>query len=156
MDYVCIKDIDAMFLHPSQPQRIIDYIQAYPEAGIFTCYTNRVSTLSPQLLNGRMSDITDIKHWVKEAAWIIDKPIKVKTVPDYQDISGFCMVISKQTWNKVKFPEYLDRGGCIGVDTYFRRAILKAGLPVYIMETIIMWHTYRLGKAITDKSHLIT
>lgn len=153
-DWVCFKDIDAMFLHPSQPKRIYDYIAAYPDAGILTCYTNRISTLSPQLLNGRMSSITDMNHWVKEAGWIIDKPIKVKAVADAQDISGFCMVISKKTWNTVKFPEYMDRGGCIGVDTMYRRGILAAGLKVLIMETIIMFHLYRLGKAITDKSHL--
>lgn len=147
-EHACLMDIDAMFLTPQQPGIIMQYIEKYPDA-VLTCYTNRISPLSKQLLHGRVNDNSDIRVHTTTAVKMQLEPMKVKVIGNM--ISGFLMVIPKKVWQQINF---LEGVGCLGVDTWFSRECHKKRIPILLMETIYVWHTYRIENGIYDKKHL--
>lgn len=149
-DYACIRDIDTLFLTPEQPSYVEEYIHRFPDAGILTCFTNRISPLSKaQLYNQVVSEDSDIRTHINIANEL-KKYLFNTTVID-RDISGFLMVVSKKVWKDHPFPE---TGKAIGVDTQYGRMIRAAGLQILRMDGVYLWHTYRLMNGITDKKHL--
>jgi len=68
-----------------------------------------------------------------------------------RDISGFLMMISKNTWSMYPFPEL---GKALGVDTRYGRTIREAGLKILRMDGLMVWHTYRILNGISNKTHL--
>src|SRR5678810_234061 len=42
-DWVCLKDHDTLFLLPDTIRHISRYTELFPNAGILTCYTNRLA-----------------------------------------------------------------------------------------------------------------
>lgn len=147
-EHACIMDIDAMFLTARQPAIIMDYIQKYPNA-VLTCYTNRISPLSKQLLHGRVNENADIKVHIDCATKMQLQQMSVRVIRNM--ISGFLMVIPKSVWNVVKFAEGM---GCLGVDTKFSRHLHINRIPLLLMENLYIWHTYRIENNIYYKEHL--
>lgn len=146
----CLCDLDTCFLTPDAGWILEEYMNRNPDAGILTCFTNRISPLSKgQLLDSTISDNTDIKHHVQVAEF--QKKFLFETSEINRDISGFLMVVSKKVWQQHPFPEL---GKAIGVDTHYGRAIRAAGLKILLMQGLYIWHTYRLLNGITDKKHL--
>lgn len=149
-DFACIRDIDTMFLTPDQPAMIQEYAKRNPDAGILTCFTNRISPLSKaQLLNGILSDNTNIRDHIELAHK--QKEQLYNTTEIDRDISGFMMVISKKTWLQHPFPEL---GKALGTDTHFGRTVRAAGLKILRCDGIYLFHIYRLMNGISDKTHL--
>lgn len=147
-EHACLMDIDAMFLTGRQPAIIEDYIKQYPNA-VLTCYTNRVSPLSRQLLHRKVNENSDVRAHIPCAVMMQMKPMSVRRVSNM--ISGFLMVVPKSVWNVVKFAEGM---GCLGVDTKFSRHLHINRIPILIMETIYVFHSYRLEHGIYHKKHL--
>lgn len=148
-DWLCLIDHDVMFLTPDAIKIMHEYIEAFPHAGLFTAFTNRIHQLAVnQLFLGSPSNDFDVKNWAYRAKMQAKTALKVTEIK--HPISGFLMLVSKRTWNEIKFMEI---GECLGVDNYFSNAILKAGKQIYRMDRIIVWHSYRLEN-ILDKSHL--
>lgn len=145
----CLMDIDTMFLTPQQPGIIMQYIEKYPDA-VLTCYTNRISPLSKQLLYGKVNEDPDIKVHMSCAVKMQLQPMSVRMIGNA--ISGFLMVVPKSVWHKVKFVEGI---GCLGVDTYFSRALHQKRIPILLMENLYIFHSYRMEKGIYDKKHLV-
>lgn len=149
-DWVCLMDHDVMFLTPDAINIMYEYVRSYHDAGIFTCYTNRIHPLSSdQLLNGQVSENTSIDYHMQLA--YNQKRFGVSVTEINHMISGFLMLVSRRTWNKVKFPEF---GKCLGVDNDFSQRVLESGKKIYRMNSIYVWHTYRLANGITNKEHL--
>lgn len=149
-DWVCLIDHDVMFLTPDAIGLMHEYTRSYPETGIFTCFTNRIHPLATdQLLDGKVSENTDMQYHVEKAHQQKRHGIKVTSINHV--ISGFLMLISKKTWDQVKFPE---GGKCLGVDNAYSEAVLNAGKKIYRMDSLYVFHLYRLKNGIKDKSHL--
>lgn len=144
----CLMDIDTMFLTPQQPGIIMQYIEKYPDA-VLTCYTNRISPLSKQLLHGKVNENSDIKVHMACAAKMQLQPMSVKMIGNA--ISGFLMVVPKSVWNKFKFIEGI---GCLGVDTWFSKMLHQKRIPILLMENIYVFHSYRMENGIFNKEHL--
>lgn len=150
-DWACFMDGDMMFLVPDYGTIIHEYVKRNPEAGILTCFTNRLSTLShEQLLHGGVDETADIRMHIKYAER--QKKLLYQVTPIERDISGFLMVISKKVWNEFKFAEHLQ---CLGVDTEYNRRIRAAGKKIMRMDGMYCWHSYRLLGGIFDKKHLL-
>ena len=148
-DWVCLIDRDVLFLTPNSIPIMYEYVKRYPEAGLFTAYTNRVHELaSDQLLFGYPSLNDSMEEWEAIAMDQEQKPLTV-TVIDHV-ISGYLMLVSKKTWNEIKFIG----NGCLGIDNMFSQQILSAKKKIYRMDKLVVWHSYRL-KNIKDKSHLL-
>lgn len=149
-DWVCLKDCDTMFLTPTAPRLLYEYVDHFPEAGLLTCYTNRVHRKATlQLLNGKVSYDTNIDNHIEIAKTLEQEIISATRIK--VAISGFLMMISKKTWNEIKFDE---TGKCLGVDNAYSQKILEARKDILRMNSLYLFHSYRIGKEITDTSHL--
>lgn len=150
-DWVCLIDHDVLFLTPDAITLMHEYTHNFPQTGIFTCFTNRIHpNQTDQLLNGKISDNTNIEYHMQLA--YNQKRFGFKVTEIKHEISGFLMLISKKTWNEYKFEENM---GCLGVDNYYSDRILAAKKKIYRMDSLYVWHTYRLKNGIKDKTHLI-
>lgn len=150
-DWVCLIDHDVLFLTPNTIKILHQYAERYPDAGIFTCYASRLHPLAPDQILGRWpSEITDIRYHIELATK--QEQIGVKITRLNHIISGFLMMVCKKTWLEIPFNEDLL---CLGVDNNFSQKVLDAGLPIYRMESVYVWHTYRLIEGIMNKTHLL-
>lgn len=146
----CLTDIDVNFLTPDAGSILHDYARSFPDAGILTCFTNRISALSHmQLLGGMINEERDYDRHIALAEKQREKLYHVTEIK--KDISGFLMMVSKRTWNDYPFP---DLNKPLGVDTYYGRDIRAAGLKILRMDGLYVWHTYRLLSGINNKEHL--
>ena len=146
-DWVCLKDHDTLFLRPDTIKHIHEYVQRNPNAGILTCYCNRLANRE-QLLEDRCTENDSIRHHVRLAKY--QEQWLYRTTKLIKPISGFMMVIKKSTWDKIKFKET----GCLGVDNEFHLGVVEAGMDVLRMNGIYLWHSYRLINGIGNKEHL--
>lgn len=150
-DWACIRDIDTLFLTHDAGNIVHEYAVRNPNAGILTCKTNRISTLSPgQLLNGKISEDANMRNHIKLAEK--QREQLYKTEPIERVISGFLMMISKDTWNKIKFVE---NRKCLVVDNIFSRTVLDHNKSILCMSGLYLWHSYRLLTGIFNKQHLL-
>lgn len=148
-DWVCLRDWDTMPLLPDTFNRIEKYVELYPDAGLLTCYTNRIHPLSPQLHSYQPSENTNILAHIEIAKGLLRFEFKATEI--HSHVSGFLMVLSVKTWKE--FP-FIENGGCLGVDTDLWRRLKAAGKKMLRMDSIYVFHLYRLGKDIKDTSHL--
>jgi len=149
-DWVCLRDIDTMFLTPDAPNIIEDYVLSNQDCGLLTCYTNRISLASSeQLLNGQLSEEPSITHHIRIAEDLSKMPKTATELTGH--VSGLLMVISKRVWRQVKFPE---TGQCLGVDSAYCEALRAAGLSILRMNSLYIFHQYRITKGINYREHL--
>lgn len=148
-DWLCITDYDVLFLQPDTIKLMNDYVEQFKDADMFVCYANRTYPTNAQNYNG-VSDNANLLYHIELAKNIALKPLSVTKVE--QNVSGFLMLIPKRIWNEIKFTEDLK---CLGVDTLFSQRMLNAKKTIYRMNTVYVWHTYRLDRGITNKDHLL-
>jgi hypothetical protein len=148
-DWLCVRDQDTMFLTSDAINIMYEYVERFPDTGLFTSFTNRIHPLAQdQLFLGVPSEDFDIKSWNYRAK--IQALSETKVTEIKRPISGFLMLISKKVWNSIKF-----RGvGCLGVDNNFSADVLMSGKKIYRMDRLIVFHIYRLDN-IKNKSHLL-
>jgi GT2 family glycosyltransferase len=150
-DWVVLTDYDILFLLPDTIKHLHEYPLRYPDAAIFTCFANRSHANSKnQLLGGIVSDNTDILYHIEKAKYqtkFLYEATEIKT-----HVSGFLMMVSKRTWNEIKFVEDLL---CLGVDTVFSKRLLERGKKIYRMDGVYVFHIYRLLNGVKNKEHLL-
>lgn len=147
-EYSIIFDIDAMFLLPSTPALVDQYVKAYPNAALLTGWASRAHPSSAQRYHTMNEG--NILHAIHEAERLERRPMSVRKIA--KNLTGFFMVIKKSTWNKYKFKEGI---GCLGVDTDYWQKLIEGGETILLMETVLVWHTYRLKNGIKSKAHLL-
>ncbi len=150
-DHACLRDIDTLFLTPNTPNIIEQYVKSYPNA-LLISYTNRVSAINQtQLFNNEVSENTDILHH-QNIAYQLEEMYRSSASIINKDISGFLMVLPKHVWLRYPFPE---TGKCIGIDTHYGRLLRRNGVHIYRMNSVYVFHTYRLRNGVKDKTHLL-
>jgi GT2 family glycosyltransferase len=150
-EWGCLCDIDTCFLTPDAGVILEEYAKRYPDAGILTCFTNRVSPLSVmQLLKGKIEEDANMRRHVQLAEF--QKKYLYQVTEINRDISGMLMMISKRFWNEFQFSEDLK---CLGVDTEYNRRIRAAGVKILRMDGMYLFHVYRMQNGIHYKSHLV-
>lgn len=150
-DWIVFTDYDVLFLTPETIPNIYKYIEKNIDAGILTCYTNRIGKASSkkQCYKKIISDNNSISHHIKIARKFESNLYKATRIQ--YPISGFLMCVSKKTWNNIKFSE---KRLALGVDTDFSHKVNASGLEILRMDGIYVWHTYRLEHGIGFKNHL--
>lgn len=150
-DWVCLTDLDTQFLLPSTPVQLQQYIDKYPDTGLFTCLTNRVGTLD-QCYGGVINEDPNILNHVKIARRLqSENSLEVKEHNAL--ISGHLMMFRKDVWDRVgKFPE--ETGKMLGVDNRFSKRITREGYKIRIMMGVYIFHYYRLELGRFNKDHL--
>lgn len=146
-EYCILMDYDAMILTPNTIPLIDKYVKAYPEAALLTGYASRSHRSSSQYFphqnNGNMMLAIQMAQRLER--------MSMKVKPLVKNVTGFFMVLRKSTWDKYKFKEGI---GCLGVDTDYWRQLVAGNETMLLMETVYVWHTYRLATGIHDKRHL--
>lgn len=148
-DTALFTDYDVMLLTPDARAHIQAYAEMYPGA-VLTCYTNRIHQLSQQNFFSGPSEEKDILFHHNAATKLQEEEKSVTELTE--NISGFLMIVPKDVWQRCSFPE---NGKCLGVDSEFFKRAIKKGIKVLRMNTVYVFHLYRLSKSITDKKHLL-
>ena len=148
-DYGVLMDGDTMFLTFDWGHHIAEVIKKLPDAGIITCYTNRIAKNRIQLYGEDSTDIIIHRALAKK----LDKDFRGSYRKINQKISGFFMAIKKKTWKEVgKFPEMPNK--ILDVDGLFSSKILRAGKSIYLMRGMYKLHYYRMAEGRKYKDHL--
>jgi len=146
-DWACFTDGDTMFLTTDWGHTIQNAIENNPNAGMFTCYTNRVNN-KEQLYRGNFNPNRDIiAH--RNIAKVCHEIGKNRVKKLERMISGVMMIIQKKTWKEFRFGD-----GLLGVDNDISKRMLKAGKQILLIESIYLMHYYRLAEGRTFTEHL--
>lgn len=148
-DWLCILDWDCMLLSHQQAGIIYQYAQNNPDAGMLVAISNRSGSHGQRGKDGISTNYNSKYH--HELASDLIK--RMPTVTELDDnISGFLMLVSKKTWNEVKFSDELN---ILHVDRDYARRLIAAGKKILRMNSVYVWHSYRLWNNGRDKSHLL-
>lgn len=147
--WVAFMDWDAMLLSHKSIGIIYDYVNKFPDTGLFLAMSNRSGSRHQQH-EGHKSFNYDMSAWLLKGHTIVPT-LEVTELFDNL-ISGFLMLISKKTWNEIKFSEELD---VLHVDRDYAQRILENGKKIRIMNDILVWHSYRLLFGTQYKKHLL-
>jgi len=148
-DWGVLMDGDTMFLTFDWGHAIAEVIKKIPDAGIITCYTNRIAKNKVQLYGEDSTDIIIHRAIAKK----LDKENRGSYRKIHQRISGFFMAIQKKTWKEVgKFPEIPKK--ILDIDGLFSRKILTAKKDIYLMQGVYKLHYYRMAEGPKYKDHL--
>jgi GT2 family glycosyltransferase len=145
-DWIIIADYDLMVLTPHHIHKIREYIDVYPDTGMFLPYTNRVKQ-KLQILDMSLFDNPNILVHRQKALDIAKQPISVTELNIV--ISGYFMIFKKATYKKIVPPD-----GLLGCDNKISKRILNLGMKIRMMNTVYAFHFYRMDTGIKDKSHL--
>lgn len=148
-DWVCFFDRDVLFLTADYGHQITEIIMRHPEAGLFTCLTNRIGCTS-QLYRGKISNDTDIlRH--RKIALTLERKYRRRVEKISAPVSGFFMVLKKRVWREVRFDEGVR---LLGVDWSFSSRLAATGRPIFLMLGLYVFHYYRLDTGSADIAHL--
>lgn len=155
-DWVFIADGDTAFLRSDFGHQIKNYIEKYPDTGLFTCYASRCHN-SRQVRKGTEMNNPNIiyhKNRAEETYKLFDGQIKEIN----HRISGHLWGIQKKTWVKI-CPEVAKKvvtqdKKILGVDTKISNAIMNHGLKIRLMRGMYIFHYLRLVEGFNSTKHL--
>ncbi len=154
-DWACFLDGDTFFFENNFGHQIQEYIDKYPDTGMFTCYSSRsaYSYMVPKGINQESDSITYHRNHSHE---IYEKThLQVKEINSH--ISGHLMCIKKSTWSLIR-PQLLkvcDGANLLGVDTQITNQLLGHGIKIRLMRGIYLFHYYRFVEGKKFKAHLM-
>lgn len=155
-EWACIRDGDTMFLN-DYGKILNDYVNKYPDTGLFTCYANRCHYACQRIRNSLMN-IPDILYHKKLADKIYNDN-KLQVIELDRKIAGHLMLIKKSTWVLIRdeVRRKIDQKNkkILGVDTEISRAILKRNLTIRLMKGMYIFHFLRFDKSMSDNKHLL-
>lgn len=155
-DWVCMMDGDTLFLISDFGNQMQDYIDKYPDAGLFTCYASRTSRPFLRWPGADMTNPSLIYHRTKAEMIKIAHHGKVVDLKN-NDALGYLMLIKKSTWLLVReqVRQWTADKNILGVDTRISRAIRQTGMKIYLMNGMYLLHYYRMKDGEKDKSILL-
>lgn len=137
-EWVAFLDHDAMFTTGHWRQQLRDAIDANSDAGLITAVTNRIGCrrqIAPGCPDGhRLGD-----HFGFGAGLVEAHGSAVVDVTGGPRISGVLLCLSRETWERIGG----FRDGFFGVDNRVHEAVRAAGLRVYMMPGLYLYHWYR-------------
>lgn len=150
-DAACFTDGDSMFLNPDFGHIIHEYAVRNPDA-VLTSYINRIHPLA----TGQHLVVSDdVLTCLRVAKGM--RNTSYPTTPITGSVSGTLLVVPKHIWKKHPFSEVNTfRPGepnILGVDNFFTNRIRQAGIPVLRMDSLLIYHQYRL--LTNSKEHLL-
>ena len=151
-EWVCFLDGDTAFLEMADFGHVLqEYIDKYPDTGMFTCYATRChygiqkfhtvdeSSDSIKYLAQKTLDLRKVNH------------LKVKEVE--RRIAGHLIMMKKATWNVIKkeVEKKSKSKRILGFDTKLSNALLKYKYKIRVMEGVLLFHYLRMLTGENDK-----
>jgi len=148
-DWGVLMDGDICFLNFDWGHIIQEVVDKIPNAGLITCYTNRISKNKVQLYGEDSHNILVHRLIAKQ----LDKEQRGEYLKVNKRVSGFLMVIQKRTWREIGgFPAI--PGVILDIDGLISRKIMSAGKNIYLMSGLYVFHYYRMAEGRKYKDHL--
>lgn len=149
-----IMDIDTTPLVPNFGHQIQEYIDKYPDTGLFTCYASRCH-YSGQRRKG-VDDMNTNILYHKHQADKCYRQLHLQVKEINCKIAGHLMIIKKSTWLQIRETVAKKCVGkkILGVDTKISYAILALNLSIRLMRGVYLFHFLRLHKDYGYTNHL--
>lgn len=135
-DWLAALDHDAMFTTRLWHAQIEEAIAAAPDAGLLTGVANRIG---PPWQRAGHPDNHDVAYHRKLGADRARTHRALLDVTDTKGIGGVLMVLSKATWKRIG--GFVDGLNCVDHAAHF--AVAAAGLKVYVLEHLYLYHWRR-------------
>ncbi len=140
-DWACFLDADATFTTRNYYTYMLEAIENNPQVGLFTCMTNRIGC-GYQKFKEISTENHDIKYH-RQVGLEINKKyynevIDITSSRPY--LSGVVILISKQTWKKVKG----FKDGFLGVDNDIHLRCKDNSIKVGLLKGLYVYHWYRV------------
>jgi len=150
-DWGVLMDGDIMFLTFNWGDIIEKAIEDNPDAGIISCYTNRISKRKSQLHTINSPNI--LVHRLKAKEFDDQFSGTYKEIPG-EMVSGFLMIIKKKTWKDAgKFPEWENH--ILDLDGAISNRVRKLKKSIILMRGMYVFHYYRMAEGAAYKGHLM-
>lgn len=137
-DWCAFLDHDAVFTTRVWYPQILAAIAANPDAGLFTCVTNRIGR-KEQIAKGSPAGHDIAAHRVFGQGLLERHGHEARDITKAWVLSGVLMVISVDAWERMG--GFVD--GFFGVDNEAHRAVARTGKRVYLMPGLYVYHWYR-------------
>ena len=153
-DWACFLDGDTAFLRSDFGHHITEYINQYPETGLFTCYASRCAY--PYQVPRQTLQDTDSIIYHKKIAEAHHKNQYLTITEINRPIAGHLMVIKKSTWLAIRQAASVrcQHETIEGIDTAISKEIMVQNLKILLMNGIYLLHYYRLADGWRNVSHL--
>ena len=138
-EWVVFHDHDIYWANRNWYNIIQESIELIPDAGLFTCVTNRIGNSEQKVATDKANN--DIKYHMQLALEIEKREPRLIDLTDHRKISGLVMVTNKTAWKASG--GFRERSGYIGVDNCYHGRIRKAGYKIYLMNNLYVYHWYR-------------
>lgn len=145
-DWVCFMDGDIAFLEMSDFGHVMqEYIDKYPETGMFTCYATRCHYVN-QTRRGVNQESDSIDYYAQMTIKT-RKELHLSCKNIDRRIAGHLIMMQKSTWNMIC--EELNHK-CVsknkhilGFDTQLSNTILESGMDIKLMRGVLVFHYLR-------------
>lgn len=154
-DWACFLDGDTLFFENNFGHQIQEYVDKYPDTGMFTCYSSRCG-YGYQVPEGIDQENDSITYHRRKSKEIHEKyHLQVLELKDH--IAGHLMCIKKSTWMLIRqdLLRVTDGANLLGVDTQISNQLLRRGLKIFLMRGIYLMHYYRMLEGKNFKGHLM-
>lgn len=152
--WLSVQDYDVMWPQVEIPsmELMYQYVEKYPDTGLFTSYASRTRNPAQMYNNGELENIDSMKVWREVANALVQKygsTLDILDIP--HEISGFHLLFPKSVWNENPFRDDLN---LLHVDNEFAWGVHRQQKPVRLMKAVLCLHYYRLHTDKFDTSHL--
>jgi GT2 family glycosyltransferase len=137
-DWAAFLDADAMWTTRVWYRQILEAIAKYPDAGLFAAVTNRIGRKT-QIPAGAPAGHDILEHYAFGKKQLEKYGSTVKDVTHDSPISGVVMCMGRETWGRIKG----FKPGFFGVDNRAHLDVRQAGLKVYLLPGLYVYHLYR-------------
>lgn len=152
-DWICFMDGDVAFLEMSDFGHVLqEYINAYPETGMFTCYASRCH-YSMQKRKGVLDNKDSITYYA-EAVIKNRLQLHLKVKPIERRIAGHLIMMKKSTWTTIlpTLQAKAKNKKILGFDTKLSYSIMQHGFDIKLMRGVLVFHYLRF---LTGKNKFI-
>jgi GT2 family glycosyltransferase len=140
-DWACLLDHDAMWTTDAWHGQIEQAIRQHPTAGLFTACTNRIGA------NWQRAAESNPRNHDMRYHRRIGQARQRRFASQLQDVTtrfplgGVVMILSRRTWEKVGG----FRKGMFCVDHQMHFAVRRAGLGIFLLPGLYVYHWRRAG-----------
>ncbi|MFZ4705445.1 MAG: glycosyltransferase [Bacteroidales bacterium] len=141
--WCCICDGDAAFLLADFGNQVQDYIDKYPDTGMFVCYASR-SPYGHQMAPGIDPESDSIKYIFDNTLRMYEQD-HLRVIEMHQRVAAPILVIKKAKWNKYRdqIAAHAVSANIQAVDTAISDILKKNGEKILLMAGIQVYHYFR-------------
>lgn len=143
-DWACMMDGDVFFFHRNFGHILQQYIDKYPDTGIFSCYASRTGGSWMLPPNNIKNNINILRH--KRMADSIFRKHHLQVIDLNKKVHGHLMLIKKATWLQIRdsVKEQTKENKILGIDVRVSNKVLKIPKKIRLMKGVYIFHYYRL------------